>query len=94
MSATILIIVIILMILSIRESEQFGLINQDTELSRNNPSAAIAPDVLQTGYTGCGKIDYTRADPEQLSKYYTCLNQMKSVAIKQLSGIVGASPNS
>lgn len=89
-----ILIIIILMILFIHVTEPFGLINQDTELSRNNPSAAIAPEVLQTGYTGCGKIDYARADPEQLSKYYTCLNQMKSVAIKQLSGIVGASPNS
>lgn len=92
--STILLIIIILMILFIHVTEPFGLINQDTELSRNNPSAAIAPEVLQTGYTGCGKIDYAHADPEQLSKYYTCLNQMKSVAIKQLSGIVGASPNS
>ena len=89
-----ILIIIILMILFIHVTEPFGLINQDSGPSKNNPSAAIAPEVLQTGYTGCGKIDYARADPEQLSKYYTCLNQMKSVAIKQLSGIVGASPNS
>ena len=87
-------IVIVILFLSRDDYEDFGLINQDTEAARVNPSAAgIAPDVLQTGYTGCGKLDWQHATPQQVSAYFTCLNQMKSVAIKQLTGNVGASPN-
>jgi hypothetical protein len=59
-----------------------------------NPSYGIALDVLQTGESGCGTIDWTTATPEEVSNYATCLNQMKRVAIKQLTGNVGASPNS
>jgi hypothetical protein len=92
-SVWLLIILFFIFMISLDDYEDFGLINQDTEAARVNPSASIAPNVLQTGYSGCGKLDWKHANPEQVSAYFTCLNQMKSVAIKQLTGNVGSSPN-
>jgi hypothetical protein len=67
------------------------LINRHDYKSLVNPSPIIAPDVLQTGYTGCDPIDFRTAEPEDISRYYTCLNAMKRVAIKRLTGFVGSS---
>lgn len=98
----ILLIIIALMIIiafNVKENFQYQdpdyigrLINRGDYKSSVNPSPIIAPDVLQTGETGCGKLDYVNATPEQVTNYYTCLNQMKRVAIKKLTGLVGANP--
>jgi hypothetical protein len=76
------------------EDSSKRLIYNDNPTRFINPSYGIALDVLQTGESGCGTINWTTATPEQVSAYATCLNQMKRVAIKQLTGNVGASPNS
>uniref|UniRef100_A0A6C0HDI5 Uncharacterized protein n=1 Tax=viral metagenome TaxID=1070528 RepID=A0A6C0HDI5_9ZZZZ len=95
-----LLIIILFMIGLFYQSSSTEYFTEDKRLIYNdnptrfiNPSYGIALDVLQTGESGCGTIDWTTATPEQVSAYATCLNQMKRVAIKQLTGNVGASPN-
>jgi hypothetical protein len=89
----ILIMIFIFYNTPIEHFETGRLIYNDSLESKINPSYGIALDVLQTGVSGCGNINWTTATPEQVSAYATCLNQMKRVAIKQLTGNVGATPN-